>query len=190
MRSLRHKYNTSSWNYLPGAGTHNGEKSMQHKLEFTVHVLRPVFVVYDHLAQPENFIGLQPLLSSISSVQEMVINNKRGYRYETVETFRMGPLPVLNNRICVQTVLTEPGRQLDTVVLSRPHIRLDVHYKFTSLSDETKLVEKMLISVPAWLSGYVVRTARRVQEQTLANLKHRLETEESSAGLLSMDPIP
>jgi hypothetical protein len=162
---------------------------MQHKLELTVHIRRPVSLVYDHLAQPANFIGLQPLLSSISSVQEMDMNNKRGYRYETVETFRIGPLPVLNNRIRVQTLLTEPGRLIDTVVQSKPQIRLDVQYQFTSLGDETHLVEKMLITVPAWVGGYVVRTARRVQEQTLANLKHRLETEELPDGSLPMDPI-
>jgi hypothetical protein len=162
---------------------------MQHKLEFTVHIRRPVSVVYDHLAQPANFIGLQPLLSSISSVQEMDINNKRGCSYETVETFRIGPIPVFNNRIRVQTIMTEPDRQLDTVVRSKPDIRLDVHYQFTSLGDETCLIEKMLISAPAWVSGYVVRTARRVQEQTLVNLKHRLETKEIPDGSLLSDPI-
>ena len=148
---------------------------MQHKLEFTVHIRRPVSVVYDHLAQPTNFIGLQPLLTSISSVQEIYVNNKRGYKYETVETFRIGPIPVLNNRIRVQTVLTELDQQIDSVVQSKPKIRLDVHYQFTSLADETDVVEQMLTSAPAWVSGYVVRTARQVQEQTLANLKRRLE---------------
>lgn len=149
---------------------------MQYKLEFTIHIRRPVSVVYNHLAQPSNFIGLQPLLSSISSIQEIDVNSKRGYRYETIETFRIGPIPVLNNRIRVQTVLTEPNRQIDSVVQSKPKIRLDVHYQFTALADETNLVEQMLISVPAWVSGYVVRTARQAQEQTLANLKRRLET--------------
>jgi hypothetical protein len=149
---------------------------MQHDLEFTVHIRRPVAAVYAHLAQPTNFIGLQPLLSSISSVQEFSIDNKRGYKYETVETFRIGPIPILHNRIGVQTVLTEPEQQIDSVVQSMPNIRLDVHYQFTSLGDETSLVEQMRISVPAWLSNYVLRTARQVQEQTLANLKRRLET--------------
>jgi len=151
---------------------------MQHKLEFTVHIRRPVSVVYSHLADPTNFIGLQPLLTSISSVQETSVNNKRGYQYETVETFRIGSIPVLNNRIHVQTVLTEPDQQIDTVVQSNPNIRLDVRYQFTALGDDTHLIEQMLISVPAWVSNYVVRTARQVQEQTLANLKHRLETHE------------
>ena len=150
---------------------------MQHKLEFTVDIRRPVSVVYDHLADPTNFIGLQPLLTSISSVQEILVNNKRGHKYETVETFRIGSIPVLNNRIRVQTVLTEPDQKIDSVVLSKPNIRLDVHYQFTSLDEETNLIEQMLISVPAWVSNYVVRTARQVQEQTLANLKRRLETD-------------
>lgn len=150
---------------------------MQHTLEFTVQIRRPVRVVYAHLAQPRNFIGLQPLLTSMSAIQEFPIDNKRGYRYETVETFRVGPIPLIHNRIRVETVLSEPDRQIDTVVQSMPNIRLDVRYQFTSLGDETALVEQMHISVPAWVSNYVLRTAQRVQEQTLANLKRRLETE-------------
>jgi len=149
---------------------------MQQNLEFTVHIRCPVSVVYGHLAQPANFIGLQPLLSSISPVHEFSLNNKHGYQYETVETFRIGPMPVLHNRIFVRTILTEPEQQIDSVVRSKPNIRLDVHYQFTPLDDETHLVEQMRISVPVWLSNYVIRTARQVQEQTLANLKHRLET--------------
>ncbi|MCL4529645.1 MAG: hypothetical protein M1282_09535 [Chloroflexi bacterium] len=93
---------------------------MQHKLEFTVQIQRPVSVVYAHLAQPRNFIGLQPLLSSISSVEEFSINNKRGCKYETVEDFRVGSIPVFHNRIHVQTVLTEPDQQIDSIVYSKP----------------------------------------------------------------------
>jgi hypothetical protein len=162
---------------------------MQHKLEFTVHIRRPVSVVYCHLAQPTNLIGLQPLLSSISSVQEIQVDHRYGYQYETVETFRIGAIPVLNNRIHVQTVLTEPDRQIDSIVYSKPNIRLDVRYQFTSLGAETDLVEQMLISVPAWVSHYVVRTAQQVQQQTLANLKHRLEADELHDGSSQNDPV-
>jgi hypothetical protein len=162
---------------------------MQHKLEFTVHIRRPVSVVYCHLAQPTNFIGLQPLLSSISSVQEIQVDHRCGYRYDTVETFRIGAIPVLNNRIHVQTMLTEPDRQIDSIVHSKPNIRLDVRYQFTSLGAETDLVEQMLISVPAWVSRYVVRTAQQVQQQTLANLKQRLEADELHDGSSQNDPV-
>lgn len=153
---------------------------MQHKLEFTVQIQRPVSVVYAHLAQPGNFIGLQPLLSSISSVEEFSVNNKRGCKYETIETFRIGSIPLFHNRIRVQTVLTEPDQQIDSVVHSKPNIRLNVHYQFTSQGEETLLIEQMLISVPVWVGSYVINTAQRVQEQTLANLKYRLETEQTA----------
>ncbi len=156
---------------------------MQHTLEFTVHIRRPVAVVYDHLAQPANFTGLQPLLTSISTVQEIQVDGRRGCQYETVETFRIGSFPVLHNLIRVQTVLTEPDVQIDSVVHSKPNIRLDVRYRFTSIGVETGLVEKMLILAPAWVSGYVIRTAQQAQEQTLTNLKQRLEN-----GFLPNDP--
>jgi len=152
----------------------------QHTLEFAVHICCPVAVAYAHLAQPANFIGLQPLLSSISPIQEFSVENKHGYKYETVETFRIGPVPVFNNRIRVETILTEPEMQIDSIVHSQPNIRLDVHYQFAALDGETNLIEQMLISVPAWLSNYVIRTAGQVQEQTLANLKRRLETNETA----------
>ncbi len=160
---------------------------MQPTLEFTVHIQRPVPLVYSHLAQPANFIGLQPLLTSISPIEEFIVHGRPGCRYETVETFRIGPVPLLNNRIRVQTVLTEPDRQIDTIVHSNPNIRLDVQYRFTAVGEETGLVEQMRISAPAWVRGYVVRTARRVQEQTLANLKQRLENQ--ADGLLQNHSI-
>jgi hypothetical protein len=160
---------------------------MQHTLEFIVHIRRPVSVVYDHLAQPANFIGLQPLLTSISPVEEIQVEGKRGCCYETVETFRIGSLSVLHNRIRVQTVLTEPDVQIDSMVRSQPGIRLDVRYRFISRGEGTDLAEQMRITTPAWVGGYVVRTARQVQEQTLANLKHRLET--GDGGFLPQDVI-
>ncbi|MCL4528166.1 MAG: hypothetical protein M1282_01990 [Chloroflexi bacterium] len=69
---------------------------------------------------------------------------------------------------------------MDLLFSKISNIRLDVHYQFTSQDGGTLLIEQMLISAPALVSSYVISTAQRVQEQTLANLKRRLEAEQAA----------
>ena len=113
----------------------------------------------------------------MSPVRELSINGRQGYEYETVETFRLGRMPLYQNRIRVQTILTEPDRQIDSIVHSVPNIRLDVRYLFESVNGGTSLNERMTISVAAWLSRFVIDQAKQAQTQTLANLKQRLEAD-------------
>lgn len=149
---------------------------MPDTLEFNVQINRPVAMVYAYFAEPMNIIGLQPLLTWISPIQNAFANGVQTYRYETIETFRIGPIPVFNNRIKVKMLLTEPDQQIDTVVLGNAGLRLDVHYQFQPTETGTLLTERMSISVSAWVRSFVVDQARQVQTQTLANLKHKLES--------------
>ena len=43
-------------------------------LQFTIHIARSVPDVYAHLANPHNFIGLQPLLIEMSPIQTVSEN--------------------------------------------------------------------------------------------------------------------
>ncbi len=97
---------------------------MPDTLNFDVHIARPVAVVYAHLAQPRNLIGLQPLLTFMSPIRELALSGQQGYAYETVETFRLGRIPVYHNRIRVQTILTEPDRHIDSIVYSVPMLTI------------------------------------------------------------------
>jgi ligand-binding SRPBCC domain-containing protein len=150
---------------------------MQRSFELKITIDRPVPVVYAHLANPTNFLGLQPLLTSMSPIQETIVDGRRVCRYETVEAFRVGGIPLLRNRIQVETTLTEVDRRIDTRVRSFPNIALQVYYDFVAEGQRTLLAERMEITVARWLAGYVVRQAMQVQQQTLANLKARLEAD-------------
>jgi hypothetical protein len=150
---------------------------MQRSLEFQITIDQPVPIVYAHLADPANFLGLQPLLTSMSSIQEAIVDRRRVCRYETVETFRLGSIPLLHNRIQVETTLTEVDRRIDTRVRSFPNIALQVSYDFVAEGQNTLLTERMEITVARWLAGFVVRQATQAQQQTLANLKARLEAD-------------
>ena len=102
----------------------------QRSFSLTIQIDRPVPVVYTHLANPRNLIGLQPLLTRMSAIQETIENQRRVYRYETVETFRVAGVPLLHNRIRVRTALTKENAQIMSIVHSAPQLVLHVIYDF------------------------------------------------------------
>jgi hypothetical protein len=83
--------------------------------------------VYDHLRDPHNLVGLQPLLTHVENVQA----SETSVSYDTVEAFRWLGIVLYRNRIHVQTTFTDPPWRLETVVHSFPNITLQVGYTFT-----------------------------------------------------------
>ena len=145
-------------------------------LQFTTHITRPVSAVYDHLADPQNLIGLQPLLIEMSPVQSTSVNGVIIKTYETVEAFRLGGHNVYRNRIRVETTLTLPHEQIDSRVHSPGGVTLMVRYIFTPQDGGTQLTEVMEIHLPRPIAGFVVRQATQAQNTVMQRLKARLET--------------
>jgi hypothetical protein len=135
--------------------------------------------IYAHLARPENFIGLQPLLTSISPVREWTRADGKTVRsYQTVETFRWLGLPIYNNRINVDLAQTRPDEQLDAYVKSFPNLSLHAAYLFAPAPGGTLLTLTIDIEVAKILQKAVMAEALRVQKITLANLKSRMENKQ------------
>jgi len=78
------------------------------QLDIDVYIDVPVATVYDHLSEPHDFLGLQPLLVDMSPVQRTVENGLSVITYETVEAFRLWKL-TYHNRIKVRMVMAEPN---------------------------------------------------------------------------------
>ena len=144
-------------------------------LLFNIDIARPISVVYDHLAQPQNFLGLQPLLIEMSPITATVENGWPVRSYETVEAFRVGGRVVYRNRIRVKMTLPRPPEQIDTIVHSPGGVTLTVQYLFTSEKDGTRLTEIMEIHTPRLLAGFVVQQATQAQNTVMQRLKARLE---------------
>lgn len=137
---------------------------------------QPVPVVYEHLALPKNYIGLQPLLTRLSPVTEwMRDDGKIVHSYETVETFRWLGLPIFNNRIKVDLVESEKNKTLEAFVKSIPNLSLHSTYHFESNGSGTYLSQHVEINVHHWIEKPVMKEALRVQKILLTNLKARLE---------------
>lgn len=149
-------------------------------LQFTTYITRPISEVYDHMADPHNLIGLQPLLIEMSPVQSTRVNGVIVQTYETIEAFRLGGYNVYRNRIRVRTTLTRPNEQIDSLVHSPGGVTLDVGYTFTpqagaSQCGGTQLTEVMEINAPRLMAGFVVRQATLAQQAVMQRLKARLE---------------
>ncbi len=148
---------------------------MRHSFELEIAIERPAAAVYEHLSQPANWVGLQPLLTAVSAVERTSEQGRVCLRYTTTERFRFGGALAFNNPIDVRCVLSEPDVRIDSFVRSFPRLSLAVVYLFLPVPHGTRLIERVTISGAWLLMPYVAGTALRVQRQTLANLKARLE---------------
>ena len=134
--------------------------------------------VYDHLAQPINMIGLQPLLTEIDVLDEK--EDKAGVilrPFETVETFRWLGIPIFRNRILSVIHLTKPKEQLEFHVYSKPNIEIVFKYALKESNQiRTQIIQTVhFIKVSKLLENFVVRQANLAQRALLSNLKVRLD---------------
>jgi hypothetical protein len=148
---------------------------MQKTLHFQANFSQQAQFVYEHLSDPHNFIGLQPLLISISDVQETQQNGIRSLSYQNVEEFIFLGFLKYHNRIEVQTQLTKPGKRMDAFVLSPGAVKLHVEYNFSPSKHGSILDEIFHIDAPVFLMGFVIQQATRAQTTVLTRLQKRLE---------------
>lgn len=145
-------------------------------LEFQTQIKVPSQVVYDHLSDPHNFVGLQPLLTHVEAVQFGEQDGVKNVSYTTVEAFRWMDIVLYRNRIRVHSAFTKPPHQINVTVHSFPNITLNVEYTFTPLENGVHLKEVMQIHTHALLAKFVINEATKAQTALLENLKNRLES--------------
>ena len=137
----------------------------------------PPQIVYQHLAQPKNLMGLQPLLTAVKILEETTdANGVATCQFDSVETFRIGKLPIYNNRIHVTGRQTKPFEEMEYFVRSFPNIRIRFLYTFREENAATRLTQQVnILRVNPLLGNFVFKEARHVQQIVLARLKERLE---------------
>jgi ribosome-associated toxin RatA of RatAB toxin-antitoxin module len=134
--------------------------------------------VYDHLSEPINMIGLQPLLTEINVLKERRGENNVSLRpFHMVETFRWMGLPVFRNRIYSVIHLTKPRDELEIHVYSRLKTRIIFKYEFRQFNDGRTQVTLTVrfVRVNKLLESLLIHRAKHAQRALLSNLKVRLE---------------
>lgn len=134
--------------------------------------------VYDHISEPLNMIGLQPLLTTLDVMKEQTDENGITLRpFYTVEVFRWAGIPLMRNRIYSVIHLTQPRDELEFHVFSKPNIKIVFKYAFVQYNDlRTHITQTILFEqVSKILEGFVFNQAVKAQRALLTNLKARLE---------------
>jgi len=134
--------------------------------------------IYNHLSEPINMVGLQPLLTEIDMLKAKTDENGVSLRpFYTVETFRLLGLPVFRNRIYSVIHLTKPKEELEFHVYSKPGIEIIFTYKFRQFNDKRTQVTQTVqfVKLNKLLEVFVINQAKHAQRVLLSNLKVRLE---------------
>lgn len=134
--------------------------------------------VYEHMAEPINMIGLQPLLTTIDVLKEQKDGNDVTLRPSyMVITYRWLGLPIFRNRVYIVLHLTKPFEELELHVFSKPGIHVVFEYRFQEMEERhTHLVQTLRFEkVGPLFKAIVLRQANQTQRALLANLKVRLE---------------
>jgi len=146
--------------------------------ELNIFIERPRNEVYDHVSEPINMIGLQPLLTTIDVLKEQKDANGVTLRpFYTVQTFRWAGLPIFRNRIYSVIHLTRPRDELEFHVFSRPNIKIVFRYFFNEDDENrTHLIQRVdFEQVNKLMENFVFEQAIKSQRALLTNLKVRLE---------------
>ena len=134
--------------------------------------------VYDHLAQPLNMIGLQPLLTEINVLKERKDEDGVLLRpFHMVETFRWMGLPVFRNKIYSVIHLTKPKDELEVRVYSRLKTEIIFRYIFQQSNDNRTQITQTVqfVKVNKLFESIMTARAKQAQRALLSNLKVRLE---------------
>jgi len=134
--------------------------------------------VYDHVSDPLNMIGLQPLLTTIDILKEQTDESGITLRpFYTVEVFRWAGIPLMRNRIYSVIHLTKPKDELEFHVYSKPNIKIIFKYEFVQSNDlRTHITQTINFErVNKLLESFVFDQAVKAQRALLTNLKVRLE---------------
>ena len=146
--------------------------------ELTIFIDSTRKVVYDHLSEPLNMVGLQPLLTEIDVLREEKDESGVTLRpFYMVETIKWMGLPIFRNKIYSVIRLIKPRDELEIHVYSRLKTEIVFKYAFKQFNDmRTQVTQTVqLIKVNKLLEVTMLDRAKHAQRALLSNLKVRLE---------------
>ncbi|MFI6939125.1 SRPBCC family protein [Streptomyces sp. NPDC050418] len=139
--------------------------------EFSHHVSveAPPERIFEHLARPESYIGLSPLVVAVRDV----VQEGDAVRYVAVERFPLGPLH-WDNPIKVTMTFPKPERQILSEVVSPGRVRLTATVDLEPQGEGTRVTETVRVTYPRLLRRLVIGQATKVQRYRLAELARRM----------------
>lgn len=146
------------------------------QFEYSCSIDVPPARVYDYLAEPEHYRGLQPFVIAVRDLEYG--QNEDGHpirRYTAVERFHFLGFVRYDNVIRVQMTLQKPGELLLNDVEARLNVRVHFVTTFQPREGGTDVTETVTIHVHRLLQHYVVSQAKIAQHARFTTLKALLE---------------
>lgn len=144
--------------------------------DYRYFVNAPVAKIYEHLAQPENYIGLSPLIVAVDQIVRGTDQNERVFvHYRSVERFKFLGYLRYDNILQVTMTFTQPNRQLVSDVDSPFGVKVRFTFDFEGENGGTWVHETITATMPGIVKGFVISEAKRVQLERERELKKRLE---------------
>ncbi|MEU4245432.1 SRPBCC family protein [Actinoplanes sp. NPDC026619] len=141
------------------------------RFRHSFHVAAPAGAIYAHLIEPQNYVGLSPLLVAVRDVRP----GREAISYVGVERFRFGPLK-WDNRLRVTLTPAVPDRQIRSAVVSPGAVRLVATVDLTPDGDGTLVTESVELRTPAVLRRFALGQATAVQKSRATELTRRMES--------------
>ncbi len=128
-------------------------------------IAAPAERIYDHLAQPQNYVGLSPLVVAVRDIQfSRDPLGREVQHYVSVERFHFLGFIRYDNLIRVTTTLTQPPTQLISEVDSPGWVHMQFVFDLQPDAEGTWIEESVTARMPLPLRGFVVAEAQRVQQ--------------------------
>ena len=144
--------------------------------EYRYFVNAPASRIYEHLTQPENYVGLSPLIIAVSDVQRGTDDAGRAFvRYRSVERFHFLGFIRYDNILRVRMTFTQPDRQIVSDVDSPFSVKVRFTFDFEPGNGGTWIHETISAQMPGIVKGFVISEAKRVQLERERILRSRLE---------------
>jgi carbon monoxide dehydrogenase subunit G len=138
----------------------------------TYAVDAPPAEVWAHLADPQSYVGLSPLVVTVRDVRPVHDDGREAVEYVAVERFRWGPLR-WDNPIRV-TMTTPSGRRIVSTVVSPGAVRLESTVDLAEHGSGTEVTETIEVRSPGPLRRFVTGKARSVQTERARELTRRM----------------
>ncbi|MEV8503840.1 SRPBCC family protein [Actinoplanes sp. NPDC051475] len=132
--------------------------------------------IYDHLGDPESYVGLSPLVVAVRDVR----HTGGAVAYVAVERFRLGPLH-WDNPIRVTMTFPDPGRRIVSDVRSPGSVHLVATVDLEPDGEGTRVTEFVTVTSPRVLRRFVIGQARSVQRARARELARRMEASRTGA---------
>jgi len=136
----------------------------------------PPDTVYAELSDPQNFLGLQPLVIEVSPITRgQDAEGNTVLSYQSVELFRFGGVIPYRNKIDVKSTLYPNRLAMTSHVKSQPNVQLRFDYQISGVEHGTRLDLSISFTAPIVVRDFVLSQLNAAQDAVLTSLKARLE---------------